>query len=90
MKKVANDQIFRSLARRMSCLTTITLTRNELQISEMIDIINELHIPRKYLIIFADTLNTTYLSEKMINFNVMINHKGKGINIQIFVVFVNE
>ena len=82
IKDVANGEIFRSLVRKMSCLTAITQTTNELQISEMIDIMNELHIPQMYLIMIVETLNTTKLSEKNINFNVMINHKGKGVNNQ--------
>ena len=52
---------------------------NELEISEMIDIINELPIPKKYLITFVETLDTTKLPERTINFNVIINHRGKGI-----------
>lgn len=79
LKNVAYGEIFRSQARSMYCLTTITQTTNELQISEMIDIMSELHIPQRYLIIFVDTLNTTKLSKITINFNVMINHKGKGV-----------
>ena len=90
MKIVAHGQIFRSLAREMSCLTIITQTINGLQISELIDIINELHIPQKYLIIFAETLNTTYLSERLINIEVMIYNVGKGINFSKFLVLIND
>ena len=80
MKNVAYGEIFRSLIRRMSCLMTITQMRNEMQISEMIDVMSELHVPQKYLVILIDTLtlDTTIVTKKTINFNVMIYHRGQG------------
>ena len=60
--------------------------KNELEISEMIDITNELPITKKYLITFVETLDTTKLPERTINFNVMINHRGEGIPSPNFVI----
>ena len=79
LKNMAHGEILRSLVKRMSCLTTITQMTNESEISEMIDIINELPIPKKYLITFVETLDTMKMPERTINFNVMIYHRGKGI-----------
>ena len=88
MKNMAYGEIFKSLVKRMSCLTTITYTTNEVQVSEMIEVMNELQLPQKYLIIFMETLNITKLSGRMINFNVMINHKGKGVHNPNYVVSI--
>ena len=52
---------------------------NELEVSKMIDMIHELKIAQKYLIVIMDTLNTTMLGERSINFNVMINHRDAGV-----------
>lgn len=62
----------------MSCLTTVTEMSNELEVSKLMDIMHDLKIAQKYLIVFMDTLNITTLHETMINFNVMINHRGTG------------
>ena len=78
MKNVAYGEIFKSSLRRMSCLMTITQMRNEMQISEMIDVMNELHVARKYLVILIDTFNTAMVTKRTMNFNVMIYHRGEG------------
>ena len=78
MKNVAYGEIFKSSLMRMSCLMTITQMRNEMQISEMIDVMNELHVAQKYLVILIDTFNTAIVTKRTINFNVMIYHKGEG------------
>ena len=78
MKNVANGEIFRSLIRRMSCLMTITQMRNEMQTSEMIDVMNGLHVPQKYLVILVDTFNTSMVTKRTFNFNMMIYHRGEG------------
>ena len=51
---------------------------NELEVSKLIDIMHELLIDHKYLTIIMDTLDTSLLHEKSINFNVIINHRGEG------------
>ena len=76
MKNVANGEIFRSLITRMSCVMIITQMRNEMQISEMIDVMSELHVAQKYLVILIDTFNTAMVTKRTINFNVMIYHRG--------------
>ena len=75
MKNVAYGEIFGSVSRSMSCLMTITQMSNEMQISEMIDVMNELHVPQKYLVILINTLNTTMVTKRTINFDVMIYHR---------------
>ena len=70
---------FRSLIAKMSCLIALTEMRNELEVSKMIDFMHDFKIAEKHLIIFMDTLNTTMLGERGINFNVMINHRKTGM-----------
>ena len=77
--EVEDSKKFRSVTSRMSCLMTVAEMSNELEVSKMIEIIHELKIAQKYLIIFIDTLNTTVLHERTINFNVMINHGETGV-----------
>ena len=78
MKNVAYGEIFKSSLRRMSCLMTITQLRNEMQISEMIDVMNELQVPKKYLLILVDTFNTSMVTKRTINFDMMIYNRRKG------------
>ena len=77
--QAGDSKKFRSMTLRMSCLMTVAEISNELEVSKMIEIIHELKIAQKYLIIFIDTLNTTLLHERTINFNVMINHGKTGV-----------
>ena len=78
MMNVAYGHTFRSVIQKMSCMMTITQVTNEMQIPEMIDVIYELHVPQIYLVILIDTLNTTMVTKRTINFNVMIYHRGEG------------
>ena len=62
----------------MSCLVAVVDLNNELEVSKLIDIMHELQIDHKHLTVIMDTLNTSLLHEKSINFNVIINHRGEG------------
>ena len=62
----------------MSCLVAVVDLSNEMEVSTLIDIMHELQIDHKYLTIIMDTLDTSQLHEKSINFNVIINHRGEG------------
>ena len=72
---------------RMLCLTITAQMRNDLEVSQLIDIVNELKIVKKYLIIFAETtLNTTLSKKRTIDFNVIINQKEKGETMIFFMI----
>ena len=77
--EVKNDGKFRSLIARMSCLVTVAVMQNYAEISQLIDIVNEIRVSKKYLIIFTDTLDATLMQKRTINFNVIINHRHKGV-----------
>ena len=79
LKHEADGMKLRSVLMSMSCLMTVTEMSNEMHLSEIIEIINGLQIAKKYLIIYIKTLNITMLANRTINFNVMINHRRKGV-----------
>ena len=79
--EVGQGEIFRSMSARVSCLLTIARISNDLEASQLIDIMKGFKIAEKYLVIFAETLNNTLLRRKPINFNVMINHRYPGVPI---------
>ena len=62
----------------MSCLVTMAVVTNDEDVSQLIDTINDITVFKKYLIIFMDTLNTTLLQKRAINFNVLMYHKNTG------------
>ena len=70
--------MFKSMTARMLCLVTMTKLNKDLEVSQLIDVVNEFRISKKYLIIFIKNLNTTLLRQKAITFNVIIHHNGAG------------
>ena len=74
----------RGLVARMSCLVTMAVMTNDEDVSQLIDTINEMTVLKKYLIIFMDTLNTTLLQKRAINFNVLIYHENAGEPMYVF------
>ena len=67
------------LTTRMSCLITVAELSNEVELKTLIDIMKEFKIDKKYLFVTIDTYNATMFHETNINFNVMINHREKGL-----------
>ena len=76
--KVRESEKFKSMMTRMSCLMTKARMNNDLEVSQLVDVVNELNISKKDLTIFMETLNATLLREKAINFNVIIHHNESG------------
>ena len=63
----------------------IARKHNESEVSQLIDIVNDLWIEKKYLVVFLETFNATFLKKKTANFNVIINQEEPGeINITPF------
>ena len=68
------------MATGMSCLIlTVTEMRDELELQKLISKMHQLRIAQKYLFATLDTFNTTMFRKTTINFNVMINHREKGM-----------
>ena len=76
--KVKGSEKFKSMTARIECLKTLAGMNNDLEVSQQIDVVNDLKISKKHLIIVMETLNTTLLRKKAINFNVEIHHKESG------------
>ena len=79
--EVTESEKFKSITSGMSCLMIIAQMHNNWEASQLIEIVNGFKISKRYLIILIDTLNTTMLGKRTINFNVIINHKEPGTNI---------
>ena len=66
-----------------SCLATVIETNNNEEASEMVDVIAGLSVKEKHLLINMPVINTELLSNKSINFNVImiqkINDTGKHV-----------
>ena len=75
---VKNSEKFKSLTASMSCMVTITELSTELEVFKLIDYVEDLKVAQKYLVIFLNTTNTSFLSEITINFDVIINNKRRG------------
>ena len=73
-----NNEKFKSLTASVSCILILTELSNELEVSKLISFVEELKVAQKYLIIFLNTLNTIFLGDITINFDVIINHRGRG------------
>ena len=63
---------------RMSCLMTIVRKHNDSEVYQLIDIVNDFWIEKKYLVVFVAKFNTTFLRKKTVNFNVIINQEEPG------------
>ena len=62
--KVKESAEFRSMTARMSCLMTIVGKHNDSEVSQLIDIVNDLWIEKKYLVVLVETFNSTFLRKK--------------------------
>ena len=76
--EVHGSDKFNSMMARIQCLKTMAQLNDAWEVSQLIDVVNELKISKKHLIIFMETLNVTLLRQKAINFNVIIHHTGSG------------
>ena len=73
-----NGGKFRSILEELSCLWTVAKVQDESEIHQVIDMVNDFAIPKKYLTISIENVNITLLRNKTINFNVMLNHREAG------------
>ena len=64
----------------MSCLVTIAETTSDSDISHLIDLVDGLGAVKKNLIIVNTNINLTLPQNRTLNFNVIIEQKGTGIN----------
>ena len=71
--------ILTSMTARLSCIMTITETNNDLELLELISIMHQLTIPKKYLFAKMVTFNSSVFRKTTINFNVMIYHREEGM-----------
>ena len=70
-----------SIILSVSCLLVIAEANTNLEVSHVIDIVNEFRVSVKYLTIKIPELDLSILQNKTINFNVLIHRRPAGINI---------
>ena len=81
------------LSTSMSCLISVVHLDNESEMFKMIEMMNELRIAQKYLVIFIDTFTATNFDDQILNFNVMINHNKAGIHSRVnlyWLIFIGK
>ena len=75
--KVDNKPQFSVILTAITCLNIIVESNGD-EVSELIDMFNQLEVKKKYLQFIIPSLNETLLQNKTINSNVMFYHKGSG------------
>ena len=73
-----------SILSKISCLVTLVETDNDDEVPLLIDMINDVKIERKHLLLMVSNLSKTILKNKTINYNVGMYQKDKGTKSEIF------
>ena len=66
------------ILKSISCLTTRIQAQNNIEASQVIEIVKQFRVAQKHLIITIPKLDIHGLQNKTINFNVMIKHQTTG------------
>ena len=74
-----------SILSTISCLLALAETDNDHEVTSLIDMVNEIKVERRYLLLIVPTLNTVILKNKTIIYNVGIQQKNKGTKYDLFV-----
>ena len=74
-----------SIVSTISCLVALVETDHDDEVTSLIDMVNEIKVDRRYLLLIVSTLNTTILKNKTITYNVGIHEKDKGAKYEFFV-----
>ena len=62
-----------------TCLSVIAQSTKVEEISKLVDLVSNIRVKNKYLMVQSSPLNTTLLQSKKINFNVMVNEVDSGM-----------
>ena len=76
---IKNDEDLATVLSSSNCLSTIARSTQLQDISNLVDLISNIKVKNKYLMVQTPPLNTTLLQSKKINFNVMINEVDSGM-----------
>ena len=81
--KLRGDPLFSSILNSISCLVTIVETDIAEEGLRLIDMVNELSVATKYLLLIVPTFDLTAVENQTINFQVMVNHGESGNKILV-------
>ena len=74
-----------SIFSTISCLVALVETDQDHEVTSLIDMVNEIKVERRYLLLTVSTLNTAILKNKTITYNVGIHQKDIGTKYELFV-----
>ena len=75
---------------KISCLVTSVETDQDDEVSLLINMLNDMKVERKHLLLIVSKLNKTILNEKTINYNVGMYHKYKGIKFKMSILSIKS
>ena len=84
--KLRGDPLFSSILSSISCLVTIVETDIAEEGLRLIDMVNELSVATKYLLLNVPTFDLTAVKNQTINFQVMVNHGESGNTIMVSLI----
>ena len=76
---IDDDTTLATVLTSSSCLSVIAQSTKVEDISNLVDLVSNIRVKNKYLMVQTPPLNTTSLQSKMINFNVMVNEVDSGM-----------
>ena len=75
--KVKSNPQFSLILARVKCLD-IVVEANGDEVSQLIDMVNDLKVGRKHLLLIVPALDLSVMKNKTINYNVMIYDRSSG------------
>ena len=77
--EIEDDKSLATVMTSSSCLSVIAQSTKVEAISNLVDLVSNIRVKNKYLMVQTPPLNTTLLQSKKINFNVMVNEVDSGM-----------
>ena len=84
--KLRGSPLFSSILNSISCLVTIVETDIAEEGLRLIEMVNELSVATKYLLLIVPTFDLTAIENQTINFQVIVNHGESGNKILVSVI----
>ena len=75
--KIKNNPQFLLILNAVTCLSIIVEANHD-EVSQLIDMVNELKVEGKYLLLIVPSSELSVMRNKTINYNVVIFDKGSG------------
>ena len=76
--KMIGNPLFPSISASISCLISIVETDDNEEVLKLIEMINNLSVTKKYMLLIMSTFDSTMFSNLTINFQVMVHHSNTG------------